>query len=66
MHTKFQSENLKGRDYFVGIEGNINMDLEGVGCKSVDWIHRTQDCPVIGFCEHGNVCFCPIDRKSSN
>jgi len=42
MHTKFWSENLKGRARRRR-EDNIRMDLTDTGREVVDWIHLAQD-----------------------
>jgi hypothetical protein len=42
MHTKFWSENLKGRElgrYRRRWEDNIRMVLRGIEWEIVDWIH---------------------------
>jgi hypothetical protein len=46
MHTKFWSENLKGR--FLGRtwrrrEDNNRMDLKEIGWECVEWIRQAQD-----------------------
>jgi hypothetical protein len=47
MHTKFWSENPKGRDKLenLSIDGkeNIKINLKGIGWKCVDWIHLAQN-----------------------
>jgi hypothetical protein len=45
MHTKFLSENLKGRDHLeeLGIDGNIILDLGEIVWEGVNWIHMAQD-----------------------
>jgi hypothetical protein len=30
------------------------MDRKEIGCEDVDWIHLSQESPVVGSCEHGN------------
>jgi hypothetical protein len=44
MHTKFWSENLKGKHHLedLGIDGK-RMDLVEIGWEGVDWIHPAQD-----------------------
>jgi hypothetical protein len=36
MHTKFWSENVKGRDH---LEDNMRMDHREIVWEGVDWIH---------------------------
>jgi CRISPR/Cas system-associated protein Cas7 (RAMP superfamily) len=46
MHTKFWSENLKGRDHYKSRHGwvyNVRMDLRKIGWEGTDWIHLAQD-----------------------
>jgi hypothetical protein len=47
MHTKFWSENLKGKCNVedLDIDGRIRfrMDLRKIGWEGVDWIHLAQD-----------------------
>ena len=45
MCTKFWWGKLRERDHleYPGIEDNINMDLQEVGCGSMDWIEQAQD-----------------------
>jgi hypothetical protein len=46
MHTRFWSENLKGRDYSedLGVkQDNIRMDLRKIGWEGVDSVHLVQD-----------------------
>jgi hypothetical protein len=47
MHTKFLSENLKGRDHSedLGVDGKIILEwiLRELGWKGVDWIYLAQD-----------------------
>jgi len=46
MHTKFWSENVKGRELAkpkLRWEDNIRMDLREIGWEGVDWIHVAQD-----------------------
>jgi hypothetical protein len=47
MRIQFYSGNLKGTDHFGDLEvdwgDNIKVDIRGIGCKSVDWIHVAWD-----------------------
>jgi hypothetical protein len=46
MHTKFESENVKGPDHLenTGVNGTITRKcLEIVGRERVDWINLAQD-----------------------
>jgi hypothetical protein len=47
MHTKFWSENLKGRDHSedkgVDWEDNIRMNLKKIWWEGVYWIHLARD-----------------------
>jgi hypothetical protein len=58
MHTKFLSENLKGRDHVedLGIHGNIILEWvlgkEGEGCELV--ASGLGEGTLMGSCEHGN------------
>jgi hypothetical protein len=59
MHTQFQSENLKGKE-FPNVHGyrweDINMDLTGKGCEGIDCIGLgLAQVPMVGFCEHGQI-----------
>jgi hypothetical protein len=40
MRLKFRSENLKGKDHFVGRkwDNNNKMDHTSMGCEDVNWI----------------------------